>query len=395
MRHSRRNLLLLSSCQALMMSSNSLIIASGALIGYALAEDKFLATLPIAVQHFATMLTSFPASLLMARIGRKTSFLLAGGIGALGAVAATWGIVTGQFWVFCGASIAFGIFSGFGQYYRFAAVEVVETDYKSRAIGYVMAGGVIAAFVGPNLANLAQDWITGVRFAGSYAALIVLYGLSALAICFTTLPKSDLSRFATHGRPLIELALQGRFVVAVLCAALGYGVMSLVMTATPLAMSQYSFPFGDTALVIQWHVLGMFAPSFFTGHLINRYGCVNIMLLGGLAAAGCVAINLAGQSILHFWAALVLLGIAWNFLYIGATTLLTECYRPGEKARAQGLNDMIVFSTVTLAALSAGALQHNFGWTAVNLGVTPAILLILVSLVWLKSTDRRLDLSPQ
>lgn len=378
-----------------MMSCNSLIIAAGALIGYTLAEEKFLATLPIAIQHFATMLTSFPASLLMARIGRKASFMLASGIGILGAVTATWAIVNGHFGVFCVASIGFGVFSGFGQYYRFAAVEVAEPDYKSRAIAYVMAGGVIAAFVGPNLANVSQNWISGPKFAGSYASLIILYGVSALAIFFTTLPKPDLSRFATAGRPLIAIALQGRFVVAVLCAALGFGVMSLVMSATPLAMSQYSHSFGDTVFVIQCHVLGMFAPSFFTGHLINRYGCANIMLLGGLAAAACVAINLAGQSNLHFWAALVLLGLSWNFLYIGATTLLTECYQPEEKARAQGLNDLLVFSTVTLAALSAGALQHNFGWMAVNLGVTPAILLILISLVWLKSADRRLDLSPQ
>ncbi len=388
MRHSRRNLLLLSSCQALMMSCNSLIIAVGALIGYTLAEEKLLATLPIAMQHLTTMLTSFPASLLMARSGRRTGFLVASCIGATGAVVAVWGIVSGQFWVFCGASIAFGIFSGFGQYYRFAAVEVVEPDYKSRAIAYVMAGGIVAAFVGPNLANASQDWIAAERFAGSYAALVVLYGVSALAVFFTTLPKPERSSFATSGRPMIEIVRQGRFVVALLCAALGYGVMSLVMTATPLAMGHYSHSFSDTAFVIQYHVLGMFAPSFFTGHLINRYGCANIMLLGGLAAAGCVAINLAGQSHLHFWVALVLLGIAWNFLYIGATTLLTECYRPEEKAKTQGLNDMIVFSTVTLAALSAGALQHNFGWMAVNLGVAPAILLILASLVWLKMFDR-------
>ena len=190
------------------------------------------------------------------------------------------------------------------------------------------------------------------------------------------------------------MVLQGRYIVAVLCATLGYATMSLVMTATPLAMSHYGHSFSDTAFVIQCHVLGMFVPSFFSGHLIKRFGSINVMLLGGLSAAICVAINLSGQSLAHFWFALIFIGIAWNFLYTGGTTLLTETYYPQEKAKAQGFNDLIVFSTVTMAALSAGAIQHNVGWAVVNAVVVPAISLVIVSLIWLKISRPPTGMSP-
>ena len=372
-----------------MLSCNSLMIAASTLVGFALAEDKALATLPVALGHFANMLTSYPASLLMQRLGRKAGFLIAGAIGMLGGAVATWGIINDHFWVFCGASIAFGIFTGFGHFFRFTAAEVVEPDYKSRAISYVLAGGILAAFIGPNLANYSQDWMSGARFAGSYAAIIVLYALAAVAISFTVLPKPNRTQQQSAGRPLSQVILQGHYLVAMTCATLGYAIMSLVMTATPLAMAQNNLPFSDTAFVIQWHVVGMFAPSFFTGHLIKRFGCANIMLVGGVAAAGCVLINLQGHTLMHFWTALVMVGIAWNFLYIGGTTLLTDTYSPEEKARAQGFNDVVIFSTVTVASLSAGALQHNFGWTSVNLGVAPAIAVILLGTLWLKTAGAR------
>ncbi len=390
MRHARRNLLLLSFCQAMMLSCNSLMITASTLVGFALAEDKALATLPIALQHLSTMLTSYPASLLMGKLGRRAGFLIACAIGISGGAIATFGVMEGRFWIFCSASVAFGMFTGFGHYYRFTAAEVVESSFKSRAISYVLAGGVIAAFIGPNLANLSQNWITDARFAGSYAAIMGLFALSAIAISLAVLPNTSASpEQSQRSRPLWKVVAQGQYVVAVICAALGYSIMSLVMTATPLAMSHYGHSFSDTAFVIQCHVLGMFVPSFFTGHLIKRFGCTNIMLLGAIAAAACVAINLLGQSITHFWFALVLVGIAWNFLYTGGTTLLTETYGVGEKAKAQGFNDFIVFSSVTVAALSAGILQHTSGWTTVNTGVAPAVAIILLSLLWLKLPGRQ------
>ncbi|MEM7291862.1 MAG: MFS transporter [Pseudomonadota bacterium] len=390
MRHARRNLTLLATCQAFMLTCNSLMIAVAGLIGYELAESKWLATLPIALAHLSTMVTTYPASLLMARIGRKAGFLLAGCIGLVGTLIAIYAIVNHNFLMFCVSSIGFGSFTAFGHYYRFTAAEVVEPDYKSRAISWVMAGGVVAALAGPNLANVSQDWIEGARFAGCYLALVAVYGASIVAIAFTVLPAPVREDIQTPGRPLSEIMAQPRFVVAVTCATLGYAIMALIMTATPLAMHHHTHTFSDVAFVIQWHVLGMFVPSFFTGHLIRRYGCIPVMLVGGICGVVCVAINLSGISSWHFWAALVLLGIAWNFLYIGGTTMLTDTYQPNEKARVQGINDVVVFSTVTVAALSAGALHHNLGWETVNLGVTPGLLVVFVSLIALSLRERRL-----
>lgn len=236
------------------------------------------------------------------------------------------------------------------------------------------------------MANYTKDIFGSAMFAGSFASIIAFYILSFVLLVFIKLPESanHQDKLQLSGRPLSVIMKQPCFIVAVLNGMLGYGVMSLVMTATPLAMQHNHHPFSDTSFVIQWHVLGMFAPSFFTGHLIKRFGLLKIMFIGGLAGISCVGINLMGTSINHFWLALFLLGISWNFLFIGATTLLTETYRPEERFKAQAANDFIVFSTVAAASLSAGALQHNFGWQAVNYGAIPALVIILLSLIWLR-----------
>jgi MFS family permease len=379
----RRNVPLLAACQALMMSSSSLIITTSALVGFALAENKSWATLPLAAQFIATMCTTIPASLLMDRIGRRTGFMLAAILGACGAVFATLAIINGSFLLFILGSIQIGIFNGFGNYYRFAAADAVEKSLKSRAVSYIMAGGVVAAFVGPNLANLTRGLIEDAPFAGCYASLTALYILSFMVLLFLRLPFRTLDEnISGTGRPLQLIAAQPMFIVAVVCGMLGYGVMALAMTATPLAMQHFAHPFSRTSFVIQWHVLGMFGPAFFTGALINRFGVLNIMLTGAVLGIGCLAVNLAGSSVFHFWAALLLLGVSWNFLFIGATTLLTETYRPEERAKAQALNDFAVFTTVALSSLSAGALQSRYGWQTVNLGLVPLLITILVFILW-------------
>lgn len=386
-----RNVPLLAVAQSLMMSANSLIIASAALVGAALADDKSLATLPLAAQFIAIMLTTIPASLLMDRIGRKPAFILVTFIGMAAGALATWAIFSRDFWIFVCATMLIGVFNGFGNYYRFAAADAVKESLKSRAISWVMIGGVIAAFIGPNLANHTKELIAGAAFAGSYAALIVLYILSLLTVSLLKLPHRfhDVQEHdATPQRPLGQIIRQPKFIVAVICAMFGYGVMSLVMTATPLAMDHHHHHFDDTAFVIQWHVLAMFAPSFFTGELIRRFGVNRIMAIGALLGLACVALNLAGTSVAHFWWALVALGISWNFLFIGGTTLLTETYVQAERAKVQATNDFIIFTTVALASLSAGYLQHRFGWQAVNRGVVPLLLLILVSIAWLTLKQR-------
>jgi len=384
----KRNVWLLAGCQALMNSGNSLLIATSALVGFRLAPDKSLATLPLALQFFTSMLTTIPASFLMKRIGRRGGFAVGTLLGLAGAGLAAFAIVSGSFLHFCLAAALVGAFNGFGTYYRFAAADVATPEYKSRAISYVLAGGVVAAVVGPNLAHWTRDWLSGIEFAGSYLSLLGLYGLSLVALLFLRIPAPTAVQAQAVGRPLSAVARQPVFLVALAGAALGFGVMALVMTATPLAMHQHAHGFADTAFVIEWHLLGMFAPSFFTGQLIRRFGVLNVMLAGVALNIGCVAVNLAGTEVAHFWTALTLLGVGWNFLFVGGTTLLTETYAESEKAKAQALNDFAVFSVITASSLSAGALQYHFGWYAVNLGVVPLLVVILAGLLWLRQQRR-------
>jgi len=367
------------------MSSNSLIIATAALVGLKIAPDKSLATLPQALVMVAVMLTTVPAALLMQRIGRKRGFMIATLFGATGSVLATAAIIKAEFWLFALAVALVGVFNGFGNYYRFTAADVSDDEHKSRAVGYVMAAGVVAAFVGPNLAQITRGLAPDAPFAGSYASILGFYVLSFVLISFLALPrKSEDShaRSETPARPLKTIARQPKFIVAVICGMLGYAIMSLVMTATPLAMKNHAHLFEDTSFVIQWHIVGMFAPSFVTGHLIKRFGFFQVMLAGVLAGFACVVINLSGTSVSHFWAALMLLGISWSFLFVGASTLLTETYREEERAKTQSANDFVVFSTVAAASLSAGAIQNSFGWQAINIGVLPLLAIILISLFW-------------
>ena len=381
MNNMKKNVLLLAACQAMLMTGGSLLIATSALVGYRLAPDKALATLPLAAQMLASMLTSIPASLLMQRFGRRAGFLLGSSIGITGAGLATVAIVTGNFALFILGAALSGMFAGFGNYYRFAAADVATVDYRSTAISYVLAGGVIAAFIGPNLAHWTSAWLVA-PFAGSYLALTAILVLSFATQLFLDIPRPAREVYGS-GRKLGVIARQPVFMVAAIGGMLGYGIMALVMTATPLAMHDHHYAFSDTAFVIEWHVLGMFAPSFFTGHLIRRFGVLQVMLVGGVLSAVCVGINLAGTSLSHFWLALFLLGMGWNFLFIGATTLLTEAYTPEEKAKTQALNDFLVFGTVTVAVLSAGSLQHHLGWRAVNYGVMPLIGATLTAVIWL------------
>jgi MFS family permease len=381
----RRNIPLLAICQALMLSGTSLIIATAALVGFALAENKSWATLPLAAQFIATMCTTIPAALLMDRIGRRHGFMLASLFGVSGAVFTTLAILKGNFSLFTFGTLQIGIFNGFGNYYRFAAADAVHKDLKGRAVSYIMAGGVVAAFVGPNLANMTRGFVKNAPFAGSYASLVSLYIISLAVLAFLKLPPNPVAKDITgqsSGRSLKVIASQPMFIVALVCGMLSYGVMALAMTATPLAMHHFAHPFGETSFVIQWHVLGMFGPAFVTGHLIKRYGVLNIMLTGTILGVVCIVVNLAGTSVWHFWTALLFLGISWNFLFIGATTLLTETYRPGEQAKTQALNDFGVFTTVALSSLSAGALQSRYGWQVVNVGLIPLLLLILTTIIW-------------
>ena len=388
-----RNISILSICQALMMSVTTMTVTISVLVGYNLAANKAYATLPFTTQLIASTLMSIPAAMLMARIGRKPAFILATFIGMAAGVLCTYAIMQGSFELFIGGCILIGLFNGFGYYYRFAAADAVDTEHKSRAISYVLAGGVIAAFIGPNIATYTRDLLGNALFAGSFATVIVFYVSIFVLLNFLKLPDAanQQENIRVSGRPLAVIMRQPYFIVAVLNGMLGYAVMSLIMTATPLAMQHNHHAMSDTSFVIQWHVLGMFAPSFVTGTLIKRIGLLKIMFTGGIAAIACVVINLLGTTVQHFWLALFLLGISWNFLFIGATTMLTETYQPEERFKTQAANDFIVFSMVAIASLSAGALQHHFGWRAVNYGAIPALIIILGSLVWLRFSNKPIN----
>jgi MFS family permease len=379
----KRNIILLSLSQAVLITGTSMLLTSSAIVGMALAGNKSLVTLPLALLFLAQLVTTIPASLYMAKVGRRLGFMTSSLFGLAGAAAATAGVFKSDFSLYCFGTALIGMFNGFGQYYRFTAAEVASEEYRSRAISYVMAGGVIAAFAGPNLANWSRHLLS-TEFAGSCASLIVLYLLAFGLASFLRIQKPAAVSGPQGGRNLGVIACQPAYLVAVLSALVSYGVMNFIMIATPLAMTSHAHAFADTAFVIQWHILGMFVPSFFTGHLIRRFGTTNIMLAGIFLLALCVAINFAGTTITHFWSALVLLGIGWNFLFVGATTLLTGTYSPNEKAKAQALNDFIVFGTVAITSFSSGAVHHALGWQTINMAVIPFLILVTVANLWLR-----------
>lgn len=383
-----RTIWLLSLANCWLFVGNSLLITVSALIGFELADDKRLATLPLALQFFTIMCTTVPASLFMGRFGRKPGFLLGGVIGLCGAGLALTALFSRRFEIFCLATICFGMVSAIGNYYRFTAAEVVTPALRPRAISMVMLGGLLAAFIGPNLANWSSGLFAELALAGPFAALSVVFCLSMITIAMADLPAPAPRNQSTAGRPIREIARQPRFIVAVICQMFGYGTMNLVMTSTPLAMQSHDFGLGATALVIQWHVVAMFAPSFFTGRLIERFGITAVLTSGVVLGVLTVVINLAGTSMTHFLVALIALGISWNFLFVGGTTLVTECHRPEERARTQALNDFLVFSTVSITALSAGTLHYVFGWRIVNLGVTPLLGLTALAVLWLALQHR-------
>lgn len=378
-----RALFSLAICQGLFLTNNVVFIAINGLVGLRLAPVGWMATLPVMGYVVGGALATVPVARLMSRLGRQRSFqlglLVAAGSAALGAVAVT----IGSFALLVAATVIAGFYNANAQLYRFAGPELVEPASKEKALSLVMAGGVAGAFLGPNLANHTRDWLA-VPFAGAYVALIGVALLSLLVMSTIRFPPHvPPGPGAAAGRPLSEIARQPTFVVAVLAGAVGFGVMNLLMAATPLAMQQCGLPFGDAALVLEWHVLGMFVPAFFTGHLIKRFGALPVMGVGALLNFACVAVALSGVELSRFLAALLLLGVGWNFLYTGASTLLTTTYRPEEKTRAQGAMDFCVFATMAVTSFASGALVTTQGWQWLNLGSLLPLAVATLALIWL------------
>ncbi len=359
----RRNIMFLSLCVALSASAMSLIFTVAAVIGYSLATDKSLSTLPVAFMMIAMMAMTAPSAVVMAKFGRKFGFWMGAVIAMFGAVSGMGAVYYSNFWFLCIACACIGAGNAIAMQYRFAAAEAAPPEFRARAISYTMLGGLASAFIGPNLASFARDWFDTVPFLGTFVALIGLQFLLVIAIGQLRLPDMRGHKHPEPARPLKTVIGQPAVIVAIVAGALGYAVMSFVMTATPLAILDCDYAFGDAAFIIQWHVVGMYAPGFFTGNLIKRFGALKIIQLGALINFVCLAVALSGQDLMaNFWVSLVLLGIAWNFMFVGATTFLTENYRSSEQARVQAINEFTVFGTVAVASLSAGTIYAGSGW---------------------------------
>lgn len=376
----RRNVLLLAFSQAVTLSAVVMSMTLAAILGGNLAPDRGLATLPIAVMVIGTALASLPAALLMRRHGRRAGFVIGAALGVSGSLLSALALHRSSFTLFVVGHLLLGSFQGFANYYRFAAVEATDAAHSSRAISWVVAGGVVAAFLGPQLGQWGRDWIAGGLFVGSYLAQGAL-GVVAMALLSQVRLPPVAAALEGDARPMREILTQPALRASVLGTAVGYAVMIMVMTATPLAMLGCGLPGTSVTPVIQWHVVSMFAPSFFTANLVERHGAPRVMQIGFVLLLCHVAVVLLGIEFLHFFSGLILLGIGWNFAFIGGTALLTQSLRPAEQLKVQAINEFAVFGVVGLASLSAGWLYDRFGWTALNLAVVPLLIVALLSTV--------------
>jgi MFS family permease len=387
MNSTRRNVGLLAACQALLFTNNSTLIAINGLAGLALAPYSGLATLPVTCWVLGGAIATMPASLHMKRVGRQRGLsagVLWGIAGALICAAAIW---LQSFWLLCFGTLVWGVYNAYGQYYRFAAADVASAEFRATAISLVLAGGLVGGILGPSASRLTVE-LAGPRFMGAYLVLIVFAVATSVLLRFIRVPAPTATEQAAPGRPLAEIAAQPKFIVAVVSGAIGYGVMNFLMTSTPIAMQACGHPYGDAAFIISSHVVAMFAPSFFTGRLIRRFGVLNVMLAGAALNLACIGIALSGIAVANFWWSLVLLGVGWNLLYIGGTTLLTETYRPEERAKAQGANDQAIFIMMVISSFTSGMTVTAAGWERVNLYALPLVALVAGAILWFALRQR-------
>lgn len=377
----------LAVCQMLLLTNAVLMAAVNGLAGLALAPSRRLATVPVVAQVLGAAVATLPASFFMKRHGRRAGFVLGAGLGIAGGALGAFAISAQSFALLLAATFLCGSYNAFGQYYRFAAADAAPLEWKSRAISLTLAGGIFGGFIGPVLGRHTRALVQP-EFLASYAAL----GVSALAalVVAASLRFPAQSAEERHGesRPLLVILREPAVLVAVLAAAVGYGVMNLLMAATPLAMELCcGHPFADATFVLQWHTIGMFAPSFFTGTLIKRAGVLNVLLAGAAILFACAGVAISGVTVMHFWWALTLLGVGWNFLYIGGTTLLSESHAPAEKAKVQGINDCLVFLVMVVSSLTSGVVVTGTGgWSLLTWMTLPFIALttLATSIFWLR-----------
>ena len=387
MNSTHRNVGLLAACQAMLFTNNSTLIAINGLAGLALAPYAALATLPVSCWVLGGALATMPASLHMKRVGRQAGLTSGTFWAVAGALICAAAIALQSFWLLCAGTLVWGVYNAYGQYYRFAAADLAPPDYRSTAISLVLAGGLVGGLLGPNLSRWTID-LAERKFQGAYLALIVFAIATMVLLRFIRIPAPSAAERAASGRPLREIASQPKFIVAVLSGAVGYGVMNFLMTSTPIAMQACGHPFGAAAFVISSHIIGMFGPALFTGLLIRRLGVLPVMIAGAALNVVTIAIAYSGISVAHFWWSLVLLGVGWNFLYTGGTALLTETYRPEERAKAQGANDQAIFVIMFISSFSSGIAVTSGGWERVNLFALPLVAVVAAVLVWFAAHER-------
>jgi predicted MFS family arabinose efflux permease len=387
---SRRNVLLLALCQAASLSTASLMATIGTLAGHDLASDKSLATLPATALTVGTALGTIPASLLTRRAGRRLAFIVGSGLTMAGGLVGAWAVVVRSFWLLSGGGFLLGSALAFAQLYRFAAAEAVTPERRGRAISFVLAGGLVAGFVGPQLARTTADLLDP-RYAASFLCIPLFALVSVGLLLGLRLPAPVESRVAGAARPVSAIVRQPLFVMAVISAMAAYGVMNLLMTGTPLAMmAHHAHGLSDAAFVIQWHLVGMFLPGFFTGTLIQRTGERATIAIGIAVNVASLVVAASGSTVWHFWLALLLVGVGWNLMFVGGSTLVTRTYTPGERTKAQAANDFLIWTTVAVTSLSSGQLLHRQGWTAILWTAGPLLALAAAGIlaVWVSERAR-------
>jgi MFS family permease len=389
-RLAKRNALVLALGQALAGANNTVIVATGSILGSMLAPDKSLATLPISVMVCGIWAGTLPLGFLAKRFGRRTAYVSGSACGAIAGLIGYLAILQGSFWLYLVATFFGGLYAASHMSYRFGAADTASPEFKPKAVSLVMAGGLFAAILGPQLVIFTKDLTPPFLFAASYigqGAFAVLAGL--IILMFFRAPTSETEPSVGRGRPLSEIARQPKFIVAVVCGVASYALMNLMMTSAPLAMVDCGHSVTSASLGIQWHVLAMYAPSFVTGSLILRFGVARVTAVGLVLLGLSAAVGLSGITVAHFWTALILLGVGWNFAFVGATTMVTDCYRPEERNKVQAFNDFLIFGSMAVASFSSGGMLAHFGWYLVNLVMFPVVAVAGAMLLWLTLRERR------
>lgn len=380
----KRTAIILGMAQAVVGASAPIAISLGGLAGdYLLGADKSLATAPVTGFNVGVALAALPAAMLMRAVGRRNGLISGTGVTALGGAVAALGLFQASFWLFALGMLMVGAGNAFVQQYRFAAVDNAPENFKPRAIGWVLTGGVLTAIIGPQVAIHTRELFEPVMFAGAFASVVGLAMVGAIILSSLRLPKDAPSAQLDDHQPprsLREIMTQLRFIVALLCGVSSFALMSFVMTGAPLAMVGCGFSPDEATLGISWHVLAMFAPSFVTGRLIARFGKERVIATGLFLLIGCGIVALSGIALWQFWLALILLGVGWNFGFIGATAMIADCYRPSEKNKVQGVHDFVLFSTVAFSSLMSGQVYNAFGWDMLNWIIFPVAVACLVVL---------------